>query len=555
VRSAERTPRRGLPLAAHAGLLVAGLALALAVAEREVPFTVDEGSYAIQAEAVADGGWAIHWPFRTEDPEATHFPYHGGRVTDTAEFAYVSHPGWPAALSVARDVGPEGVGLRLLPLASVVAGAAVAWALARRIAGPGAAPWAFWVVAASPLLANGFIVWAHAPATAVAGVAVLATVQLGDGRRGPLPWLALVVAVAAGVLLRSELLLFAGALTAVLVAIGLRARRPALLGAGALAAATAGATLLAERAWIRDIAGRAGQDLGSRADGDGGLLSGRIGGAGTVLVEAASDSAGAAVCGLLAVALVAVAAVARRRGALWTGPPAVALLGGAAALTVLRAVVGPDDPVSGLLVAWPVVALLGLVGRAEDRRLLVLLGGSALFALAILATQYDDGGGLQWGGRYLAPLLVPLGVTVAVVVATRLAARERVAVAALLGATAVLSLVVPDQVRRRNADGIEAVDATGAEVVLVEGDKLARLDWAAWPERCWLADGDDLAGALDVARAAGVDRLGSLLVPIDELRALGAEAEPTAESAAALVVGLGATGARTNICSPVAGGR
>jgi hypothetical protein len=325
----------------------------------------------------------------------------------------------------------------------------------------------------------------------------------------------------------------------VLGAIGLRLRRSALVSAGALVAVTAGATLLLERAWIRDIAGGGGQDLGSRAGGDGGGLSGRLGGAGTVLVEAASDSAGAALCSVLALGLVAAAALARRPGPRWSGPPPVALLGGAAVLTVLRIAVGPDDPVSGLLVAWPVVALLLLVARADDGRLLGLLGGSGVFALAVLATQYDDGGGLQWGGRYLAPVLVPLGAVVAVLVATRLDRPERLAVAALLGATAVLTLVVPDGVRRDNADGIEVVDATGADVVLVAGDQLARLDWARWPERCWLSAGDDLAGALEALRAAGIDRLGSLLVPVRDLRALGAEVDPTSRAAA--VVRLGPT--------------
>ncbi|WP_390506333.1 hypothetical protein, partial [Staphylococcus pseudintermedius] len=39
---------------------------------------------------------------------------------------------------------------------------------------------------------------------------------------------------------------------------------------------------------------------------------------------------------------------------------------------------------------------------------------TVLFAGAIVATQYADGGAVQWGGRFFAPITVPLAILVVV---------------------------------------------------------------------------------------------------------------------------------------------
>ena len=493
------------------------LLVALALSERASGFTVDEGSYAIQSEALADGSWDIEWPFRSEDPDGAHFPYHGGRLTDDAEHAYVSHPAWPAALSVVRGVGSEEVGLRLLPLASVLVAAAAAWGLARRLFGDVAAPWALWIVACSPLLPNGLMLWAHAPAAALAGLVALGGLAAWERPRAWGWWPVYAAGLAGLVLLRSEGLLAAAAVVGALALTAL-VRRDGR--AAALAVAGSASTALAfgaEAVWTRAIVDGGSRGLASRASGDP-WLSGRVEGAVTVLLDGAS-SAGPALLSLLAAVLVLAAVVVRRTG----GPPAQLLLACAAAATALRYVVAPEEPVAGLVVAWP-VALLALLLDRLDGRLRVVLLAAALFTGAVLVTQYADGGGLQWGGRYLAPLLVPLGALAAGGLVARLPSRdERAAVVALLAATALLGLLVTDEVRQGNARAVERVEALGHPAGLVAGEHLARLDWRGWPERCWVAEGDDLEAALGLLERSGALPAAYLGFAPGPLRAAGAE--------------------------------
>ena len=86
---------------------------------------------------------------------------------------------------------------------------------ATSLGGASAAPWAFWLAAASPALANAWILWAHTPSALAAGVLALAAVR-GQRSTG---WVAAgAIAAAAGVLLRSEGLLWAGAVALALIA-------------------------------------------------------------------------------------------------------------------------------------------------------------------------------------------------------------------------------------------------------------------------------------------------------------------------------------------------
>jgi hypothetical protein len=510
-------------LRTHVAVLVVALALALALSERSTGFTVDEGSYAIQAHSIDDGGWAIHWPFRTVDPDGDHFPYHGGAMSASQEFAYVSHPAWPAVLSITRDVGGEEVGLRLVSLASVVAAAVLALHVATSVGGTRAGRWAFWIVATSPVLPDGLMVWAHAPSAALAGLASLAVVRLLEGRH-PLRWTAvLAVALAAGVLLRSESLLFAGAVVAVVGIAGLSRRSGTLIAAAVAGAVGTGGALFGERLWTAAVVdGELSTGLSSRAGGSSAWLQGRFSGAVTAVLDGALGSTGAAACTTAALALMVLVVVAVHRPGLQLRPPL--LVGAAAALMVARLVVAADDPVPGLLAACPVL-VLGLLAIRRDRTTVLALAVIVvLFAAAVLGTQYDDGGGLQWGGRYLSPALVPLGVLAGVALADdRLRARATQAAAtALLVATAVAGVVVTDQVRSGSAGAIAAVGAERNPVVLVDGDQLARLDWLHWPERCWIATGDELPDALRRLAAAGIGRVTSVAVPPTQLEAEGA---------------------------------
>jgi hypothetical protein len=408
------------------------------------------------------------------------------------------------------------VGLRLLSLASVVGAALCGAGVARRLFDGRSARWAFWLTATSPVLADGLMVWAHAPAAALAGLGVLAGLALVRGERA-LWWPVLVLAVAVGVLLRSESVLFALSVGGVVGLAGLVARHGRAVAVGLVTGAATVAAFAGQRVWVHGITGASGLGRLAREGNDSyGWLDGRVHGAVVALVRGATSSATASVLAVLAAGLVAVAALAKRRPDQISIPP-VGLLSVAAGLVVLRLLVAGDDAVSGLLVAWPAALLAPLALRRGRLAPLVVAAGLVVFTFAVVLTQYDDGGGLQWGGRYLAPLIVPLAALAAGGVVARLdSVGERRAVAALLAATAVLGLLVTDHVRRDNGNAVAQLASQHQPVGLAHGDGLARLDWAAWPARCWIADGDHLRGAVALLRRAGVHQAAYLdFAPVD----------------------------------------
>jgi hypothetical protein len=74
----------------------------------------------------------------------------------------------------------------------------------------------------------------------------------------------------------------------------------------------------------------------------------------------------------------------------------------------------PNIELQGLVVAWP-VAVVGIAGfRPRDgaaRPLAVLL---IVFAGLVVFTQYAEGGGFEWGGRFLSPMVGPMAAMAAV---------------------------------------------------------------------------------------------------------------------------------------------
>lgn len=144
---------------------------------------------------------------------------------------------------------------------------------------------------------------------------------------------------------------------------------------------------------------------------------------------------------------------------------------------------------------------------------------------AILATQYPDGGGLQWGGRYLhvvLPILIPLGVMALVAALDRQPVMlRRLTVAALVVAVIgnLTALVIATHtVRDLNFASVESVRAfadqhrsgDGAELIVASDvTPLGRFSWDGLPEERqlyvpedeWRDFGRQLA-------ASDVDRIG-----------------------------------------------
>lgn len=374
---------------------------------------IDEGVAVLQAQALADdGAWTLDHPLEAVDPAGSAFPLRSTSRTEDGYVPFAKHPLYPRLLAWTDDVGGVAAMVGLSIAGAVVAAMAAGWLagrLDRRLAAP-----SLWVTGvASPLLFDSGIVLAHTLGAAAAGLGAVAVVRHLDEGRAVSRWLAVVApCVAAVVLLRGEGILLAGAVAAVTGGVAV-ARRHAAWGSAALSVAVlGGVSLLADRRWSSSILGASiGLPGGTAADDS--LLEGRIAGLVTTTVRPsyAADDRHLLLIG--GVALLAIVVLALRRGGsderMAGGAAAVS-----AALVVLWAVSGRPGPVPGLLLAFPVLWVglaLGRWGREPAARALVAVG--AVFAGAVAATQYRQGGGFEWGARYVAlalPLVVPVAV-------------------------------------------------------------------------------------------------------------------------------------------------
>ena len=236
-----------VPLWVHALAYAVVLVVLVPLMKPDASFSNDEGAYATQAGALREGRWAYPYEAVSADPELRYFPIivSTRRDATTDVLTYPAHPAYPRGLAVLTEVVGETGGLHIPALVGVWLAAIAAWFVAEELA-PGSGRIAFWLVATGPLLVNAYVIWAHAPSAAIAGftaLAALRTLRLGPS----VPRLAAVATgAAAGVLLRSEAVLFAGAMAVVLL---LGAGRPRVRSALIAAVpATAGAvSRLAER--------------------------------------------------------------------------------------------------------------------------------------------------------------------------------------------------------------------------------------------------------------------------------------------------------------------
>ena len=524
ISSPERLPGRApYPFIAHVLALAAVLAVIFVLVDPRRLQQADEGAAIAQANHLASGsGWRIAHPMPQIDPEGDAFPYDlATRVAGTDDYVvFAKHPTYPLLLAGAIRVG--GVpGAIALSTAGTLAGAVMAALIARRL-GAGLDRMALWTVGAgSPLLFDGYQAIAHT--LGAAAVAVSVYFVLARNHRMAVRGVAIVASAAFAVLMRNEALLFGAALglAAFVQAVRARAWRDALAGALVWAGAIGGMQL--DRTLAQTYVG-ATDSVGSMSISGAGFLSGRATALRITMFAGAESNAVASALGLVAVATLAYAIVAARRTPeKWVSAGTVSLL--VAAALVVQFVLAPVEAVPGLLVACPVlvVGLALLTGQQlREPASFVLAASSAVFVAAVLATQYANGGGGGWGGRYFGvvlPVLVPL---VLAAITRRIssipgAALRRLGAGLLLahlvlGVHAVVSLRLSHEWTDQLVDHVVAFagddvpgDGDARPVVLTTSAPLARLAWQHVGDGRWLTvDPGDVARYGGRLREAGL---------------------------------------------------
>jgi len=538
------------PLIVHVLVLVVVLVGVVAATNQGDSFTTDEGSYEIQLRALDRGSWTWDAGTADLDPGGTHYPIAYSAEADGGWVPLLKHPLWPwAAWQASRAVGLEHA-YDVLGSLAVVATAVAAWFLAA-VRDPRLERAAFWIAALAPVTVTATFGWAHAAAAAAGGVAVLGAVQLAGRGRGAGPGPAAPAAallaggLAIGILVRSEGLLFAIAL-AIALPVGGRAAGRSWRWSGAAGAAVLAFSAVVykvEDLWVRSIAGTGSQTLSAKTGGGieaSGFLDARIEGATRSLLDV--EGRGAALIVFLAVLGTAVAAVYAVRGQRrWVPRWQVGMLVVILAF-VLRVLSMADLAIRGVFIAWPILLVgLAAAGSLLWRKLAVETATAVLFAGAILATQYPDGGAIQWGGRFFAPLTVPLAVGAAVGV-RRLVEADDAARAesdrpapvplgrALVVALAVLPLVLGvwccARLRGSATSTYTEVDAQIEGVAVTPDPQVPRVMWRYGQP--WLVvertdDGADLADTLTALgeRPDGPDQVTVILRGYDVAHAGG----------------------------------
>lgn len=496
----------------------------------------EEGRLGLQVEALEGGDWSYGYAgesFDAEDRWAPLAPEPGGseQLVPAAE-----QPAHVAVLTGVAAIVGTGMALYLMSFAGLVLAAVAAWLLGREFDPRGSRP-AFWLVAAGPLLVNAYVVWAYTLVAAAAGFALFAglrIIRLGLTRRRGL---GLAAALAFGVLLAPEAVWFGGGLAVVLVAaLGWRRRwSEALVGGGAslvgVAAAFAGNHL-----WVEQITGtRPGFDNLWADAGASGLvdrLESRAGAAWRFLLDGGNVAFGTE--RLMVVALAAALGgglflrMRGREGRFVGVTVATGASLGVVALFGVRSADAPLLPVLGLLAAWP-VALVGLAAapwKETTRRERLVVAVVVVSVLAAVIALPSGGSEREWGGRLLAPVVVPLGVVVAVGLVRRLRERsweqKTVVVAALVFLTAFpvsRGLQTIRDFRGSNAQIESELRRVATPVVVIDNPGLIRTPIFSWrldDEVEWFTSYGDVPGLLSALAGAGIDEVTILPDPTRE---------------------------------------
>ena len=503
-----------------------GLALVLLVAVPIVgtnaSFSSDEGAGIIQGRSLASGdGWIVDHPMPEVDPEGTMYPLISSERGSKGWAPLAKHPVYSLLLAGAWRVAGV-AGMVLLSVAGTVAAAGVAAALATRL-DPVLSRVTVWAVGlASPLFFDSFLILGHTVAAAMAAGATLCAVRAIVDRR---PAMALGVAAFIGgaVLLRSEAVLFAMSLA--VVAFVLALRESSRLPAFSVAAAAMGAAVaarFAETAWLARIIGLVPSAIRAPAPiGGDGFIEGRVEGFFITWLMPDYDASPVRIMLLLAMLAGVVAAAFEARREPSTRARVLAPAAFAACAATASALVQPAV-VPGLLVAFPVLTAGLLVLRRSlfrDLGATVAMATSAVFALAVIATQYETGGTGEWGGRYFAlaiPVVVPVvllalyrqGQTMERVVRQR-AMRALVVCSIALTTTALLSMRSSHQEVARPVRSIErAHEVAGPGRPFISTWQAApRYSWSIFDRAPWLmVDRSEIGELRQSLARVGTDR-------------------------------------------------
>lgn len=501
------------PLWMHV-VLVAGVLVALAfVADRPfTAYTTDEGAYALQARALQTSGkWTHVDPAAPLDPRG--IARTRGESGPNGQAFYTVHPLYPLLLAcVGTVVGRAGyVALSLVgTLVAATAAALIGRRVDERLGRP-----CLWVVAVgSPLLFDAYTIEAHSLAAGCAGLALLALIGFvfpAAHRSSAHDALLLVAAastVALGILVRSEGLVLAAAIVVafgVLAVLSPTVRRRAAVTAAVILAVSAAARLAEGRVITALLGAGNHAETAPSVSEHLGLLGSRFEAVRATLI---SPEAGATQRLALFVVLGLGAALATGALVRVRASPRSVMTAGVIAVAAYAAwlLVGPGQEIQGLFVAWPAfaAALVCLSPEAvRPQRLRVAAVVVVVATGGILATEYADGGSLQWGGRYLA-ILIPLAVPVVAYAVVLLPSPQRrafvafgVATTAVLSATAITSLrashrdsaIVFGSLRGCAAlagpSGAPSVDAR--PVVVSPDDFVPRFDWPDYDRYQWLS--------------------------------------------------------------------
>lgn len=510
----RRDPGNRPWLIALAFVLAGGLYLAVAGIDSSV--TVDDGFYQQPVTSLrTEGEWSFDYVLAEVDDEGAAAQWSVGSW-ENGFFTNVRRPLWLLGLTGADLLG--GIpAQRLLVLASGAAAVLAAAALARSLGSRRAAWIAAALTAMSPLAFNALQFWAHAPAAAAFTMVLWTGLRVMESEVRVPSWVvgAGLAGAAVTPAIRTDGGIYIVAVAAVTGLTGLVRRRWGIAAYGAVLGVVAIGSHVGSAyasAWITggptpDAGGPAARTLVTRGST---TVASRLEGSLETFVSGVYSNA--ATYGLLLAALLACAYAATlvRRG---EHGPAAGVLGVAGVLWFVRAVVEPGDFATGLLGAWPVVVLVfaePLRERsASEKRVAAIL---TLAFVGVAATQYDVGGGLNWGGRFVSAALPALAMLLAATLSRlRMQPRGALLLSAALGLAAVVtvaSFAADWQLRTGHDQQLDALEAADVDLpVVTSSQALPNIAWRMYPDVrfVWVRDDVQAEVVVERLRDAGYD--------------------------------------------------